>query len=300
MLRANRPRPAFHAMRTAVRESPRNWRMWQNLQYVSLDVDELQTAMLAVRRLVELDEEGSSSRHDLQRSVDTVVDVRVLGYVSVVCLYFSLFILTLVKSILASKALTQFESAAAATVANDVDVEQRRTLANVLLGNVLELLRFTSAKLSASDELWTIIALTHERLARQSATTTTSRLAHCTRAIDARLKALRAADPSRLNGPLSPLSSRMSPTPLWPSPNRTCCMLQSLTLLLSHHHLLLQQQQTHQKQQTHQHLLIHHQLMVLHCQHSMQRRTQCAANVVVATETDVVGKACFGGAFRNA
>lgn len=168
--------------------------MWQNLQYVSLDVDELQTAMLAVRRLVELDEEGSSSRHDLQRSVDTVVDVRVLGYVSVVCLYFSLFILTLVKSILASKALTQFESAAAATVANDVDVEQRRTLANVLLGNVLELLRFTSAKLSASDELWTIIALTHERLARQSATTTTSRLAHCTRAIDARLKALRAAE----------------------------------------------------------------------------------------------------------
>lgn len=68
-------------MRMAVREAPRNWRMWQNLQYVSLDVDELQTAMLAVRRLVELDDEGLSSRHDLQRSVGTVVDVRVLGYV---------------------------------------------------------------------------------------------------------------------------------------------------------------------------------------------------------------------------
>jgi hypothetical protein len=105
-------------------------------------------------------------------------------------------------SVLASKALSQFESALSPSSSststsssnNDIEVEQRRTLANVLLSNVLELLRFTSAKLSTSDELWMIIALTHERIARQSAATATSRQAHATRAVDARLKALRAAE----------------------------------------------------------------------------------------------------------
>jgi tetratricopeptide (TPR) repeat protein len=169
LLRGKRARAALHAMRVAVRHAPRNWRMWQNVQYVALDVDELQMVVLAVRTLVELDADGSSARHELQRGVDAVIDTRVLGA-------------------LAGRAVAHYERAAGAAD------ESERALATVLLSGTLDLLKYASTQLSSSDELWTIVALTHQRVARLSTLSRAARRAHHTRTVDARLRAQRCAE----------------------------------------------------------------------------------------------------------
>ena len=52
--------------------------MWQNLEYVAMDVGEHATAIQAARRIIQLDAEGAGARHEGREQDHTLLDIEVL------------------------------------------------------------------------------------------------------------------------------------------------------------------------------------------------------------------------------
>jgi tetratricopeptide (TPR) repeat protein len=164
---AGRVRSAFRAMRQAVREKARSWRMWQNLQVMAMDAGEYQAAIHASLKMVELDGEGIGPRHDAGAKHVAPLDAVMLA--------------TLV-----SVAMRDYKAAGADTGARVP-----------LLTAVIGLMRAATTRIADNDEQWTVFAeLYHELALHTNSTSAAVKAAYSSRCVDARFRALRSVESS--------------------------------------------------------------------------------------------------------
>jgi hypothetical protein len=130
-----RVRSAFRAMRQAVREKARSWRMWQNLQMMAMDAAEYQAAIHASLKIVELDGEGIGPRHEAGAKHVAPLDAAMLA--------------TLV-----AVAMRDYKAAAG-------DAAARVPLLTAVVG----LMRAATARIADSDDQWTVFAELYRDLA---------------------------------------------------------------------------------------------------------------------------------------